>query len=272
MVRVKICFSTSTLLALSTCYRTMDAFYVTLPSNSSMSVFPNNTLTHYYTQLAKPLQLNGVWEVAMTSISYPHSWYDIDENGGAITYQFSPEEPEQRFTLSTTIVSGEKSILVERLNMDSNKCLIFHVNKNERMEASLSCSTPYPNWSIGATGRLATLLGWHEMRPIGSDGIAEGSQPIDDSPIHQLFVYTDIIDNQRVGDVNAPLLRRVPVEKIFPQVVNLDFINKEYHLVNTTLINTIEIDIRDDIGEPIPFEMGHVHITLHFRQKRSVLL
>ena len=215
----------------------------------------------------------------MTSISYPHSWYDVDEDGGAITYQFSPEELPKSFTLPKTIVNGRKGALPRKLDAASGFKLIFTWNiVDETMQVHLDNDRVAPNWTIGATGRLATVLGWHEMKitpdsflPAGATAY-KGTQPIDASPIKQLFVYTDIIDNQLVGDANAPLLRRVPTKQFFPFICNFDFVNKEYHKVNTTLINTIEIDIRDDIGEPIPFETGHVHITLHFRQKRSVHL
>ena len=55
----------------------MNNFYVTLPSNSSMNVFPNNTKSNYTTLLSKALQLNGDYEVALTNISFP-SRFNVD--------------------------------------------------------------------------------------------------------------------------------------------------------------------------------------------------
>ena len=50
------------------------SFYVTLPSNSSLSDFPQNTLTHYVTRLKNPLRLNGNYEVALAQILFPKNW------------------------------------------------------------------------------------------------------------------------------------------------------------------------------------------------------
>ncbi len=40
------------------------SFYVTLPSNSSMLFFPNNSLTNYITKLKRNIKLEGEYEVA----------------------------------------------------------------------------------------------------------------------------------------------------------------------------------------------------------------
>ena len=48
----------------------METFKVYLPSNASVHVFPNNTLSHYVTHFNKPLQLKGRWEVGVESACY----------------------------------------------------------------------------------------------------------------------------------------------------------------------------------------------------------
>ena len=49
--------------------------YVTLPSNSSMLYFTQNTLTSFYTKLAKLIiSDDSNWEVALAEISFPKSW------------------------------------------------------------------------------------------------------------------------------------------------------------------------------------------------------
>ena len=45
-----------------------DQFYLTLPSNSSFTNYPKNTLAEYTTQLPRPIQLDGEWEVALVEI------------------------------------------------------------------------------------------------------------------------------------------------------------------------------------------------------------
>lgn len=52
-------------------------FYVTLPSNASLNVFKNNTSSSFREDLAQYLHLDGAWEVAVTEISYPYTWFNL---------------------------------------------------------------------------------------------------------------------------------------------------------------------------------------------------
>jgi len=68
----------------------MSRFYVTLPSNSSMDYYPNNTVARFTTKPNSLIELEGDWEVGLTEISFPsfvenvmegHSYYNIYVNG-----------------------------------------------------------------------------------------------------------------------------------------------------------------------------------------------
>ena len=50
------------------------SFYVTLPSNSSLDYFPNNTLNNYTTKLHSALRLDGEYEVGLVELAYPQNW------------------------------------------------------------------------------------------------------------------------------------------------------------------------------------------------------
>lgn len=49
-----------------------DQFYLTLPSDSSRSFFPSNTLSKFSTKLAQTIELQGDWCVGLCEISYPY--------------------------------------------------------------------------------------------------------------------------------------------------------------------------------------------------------
>ena len=53
------------------------SFYVTLPSNGSMNVFSDNTVTEYKNKLPRPLHLEGEWEVGLIECTYPYTWFQI---------------------------------------------------------------------------------------------------------------------------------------------------------------------------------------------------
>lgn len=257
----------------------MDSFYVTLPSNSSMNVYPDNTLTHFTTLLSKPLDLRGKWEVAMAGISYTRSWYDITEADGSFDSKMGRDLPwvEHRFTIRTDL---EPKLIATRLNwlLKRDGVYVYYGEASGKFGVRLRTDDP-EHCQIKASGRLAALLGLRGVmiRVIETTTDDEGndvtyvhfrmSDVADLQPLRQLYVYTDIIDHQMVGDTTAPLLRNVPVQGKFSSMVNIDFTKLEYKSVSTSLVNTIEIDIRDDTGKRIPFNTGRVIVKLHFRRK-----
>ncbi|GLD70774.1 uncharacterized protein AKAME5_002209200 [Lates japonicus] len=54
-----------------------EGFFITLPSNASLNVFKDNKSSSYRVDLAQHIDLEGRWEVALTQISYPHTFYTI---------------------------------------------------------------------------------------------------------------------------------------------------------------------------------------------------
>ena len=71
-------------------------FYLTLPSNSSIDYYSDNTLTNYVTQLQKPIELDGAWEVGLAEIQYPHTWYNV--NQGEAMMRLKTTEDGQVYT------------------------------------------------------------------------------------------------------------------------------------------------------------------------------
>ena len=49
----------------------MSRFYLTLPSNSSMKYYPENTVAQFTTKLNNMIELDGDWEVGLAEISVP---------------------------------------------------------------------------------------------------------------------------------------------------------------------------------------------------------
>lgn len=82
-----------------------------------------------------------------------------------------------------------------------------------------------------------------------------------------LFVYSDIVTPQIVGDVVAPLLRIVNVIGQDGEVVNAQYDRPHYLPVSRKSIDTLEIVIRTHTSELTPFERGRSYVKLHFRQK-----
>lgn len=70
------------------------SFYITAPSNSSMDLYPDNTLTDYTVHLPKQIDLDGPYEVALTSFQYTRSWNNVSLETNLIKFSINELEGE----------------------------------------------------------------------------------------------------------------------------------------------------------------------------------
>ena len=54
-------------------------FHITLPSNSSMDSYPNNTVAQFTTKLPHMIALDDYWEVGLMEISVPSNVHNVIE-------------------------------------------------------------------------------------------------------------------------------------------------------------------------------------------------
>ena len=59
---------------------------MTLPSDASLGIFPDNKLCIYRVKLPHLIDLNGQWEVGMCSISYAYTLYVVQQKDSAFLY------------------------------------------------------------------------------------------------------------------------------------------------------------------------------------------
>ena len=64
---------------------------------------------------------------------------------------------------------------------------------------------------------------------------------------HTCYIYTDIVHNQLVGDVKAPLLRAVPVKEGKLTYVHYD--RQHFFPINRSNIAVVELNIGDERGD-----------------------
>lgn len=65
-------------------------FYVTLPCNASMDVYPDNSISNYKIRLARNMNLKCQWEVGLIELYYPISWYTFNEEDAAFIINTAP--------------------------------------------------------------------------------------------------------------------------------------------------------------------------------------
>jgi len=77
----------------------MSHFYLTLPSDSSSKYYPENTTASFKTKLSDRIDLDGEYEVGMTQLIYPHSWYNFknsDEEDEIVHVFRSRQFPDEK--------------------------------------------------------------------------------------------------------------------------------------------------------------------------------
>ncbi|KAG8227456.1 hypothetical protein J437_LFUL015842 [Ladona fulva] len=86
-----------------------DQFYITLPSNSSMNSFPDNTTTRFRTQLPLRIELNSEWKVALNRNSLHYITYYkplslIIDDSPFVVSSAGDEYIDQGYTLTQVVV------------------------------------------------------------------------------------------------------------------------------------------------------------------------
>ena len=84
------------------------------------------------------------------------------------------------------------------------------------------------------------------------------------------YIYSDMATYSAVGDVQAPLLRVCNVTGAHGETNLITFHTPQYIPVSRRDIETIEVDIRDELGNNFSFEYGKTLCTLHFRRINSL--
>ena len=111
---------------------------------------------------------------------------------------------------------------------------------------------------------------------IMTDNTHDGNYPVDLSAGTELmFIYLDIIEHQLLGDTKSPLLRVIDTNRRVKNgsVCNIEpnhrkvFSNLEYKKILVKNIQTIQVELRTETGNFVPFAgTGKVVITLTFKK------
>lgn len=250
----------------------MNQFYVTLPSDSSVTYFPNNTIAHYTTKLAKSLRFDGDYEVGLCELIYTNSWNNfnpknmkiecrkIDRNipDGSLVFESAQYADVHSLLLSLNAQMQEHHIIVS-LTYDSVKQLISMECRNEI------------NHVIHISDEFQKYFGFDIHGPY-SDGLYTAKRKFDmNAGLGLMYIYSDIASYSAVGDVQAPLMRVCNSEGSHNEVVRVCYTHPHYLPVSRRHIDTIDIYITDQLGCPYPFETGTSIVTLHFRRINKFL-
>lgn len=241
-------------------------FYLTLPSNSSQELFTQNTLSQFTTQLAQPVNLKGYWEVGLSEIQYPHTWYNMGPNDGWIKVS------DDKGVQTVKLTAGQYNT-PEQLMLGLNK-LMESASQSTHIKFTYDINTQKATIKI-ARGRwlelsdpLTKMLGMEKTQYLEGNHASKYVVDVDQG-FYGLYVYCSLVEPRPVGNTQVPLLRIVPIEGHSGQMITKTYENVQYVPVVDKHFRTLEIDIRKDTGEKVPFERGKLVVTLHFRRSRA---
>ena len=250
-----------------------ESFFVTLPSNSSVSYYPKNTIANFRTKLPQAIDFKIPYEVALTEIQYPKTWNSFTYTDSEISLCNADEVPQGRY--SVFITRGQYTS-IQQLTEEINRCIASHVVRKLTLtydsltnKVIIKANAPY---EIMFRGRLAQLLGFapniYQMVKSVKQ-LQPAPFPADlQAGTYNVFVYTDIIEHQSVGDHFAQLLKIVHLDDTRERIVTRSFNHPLYLRVSKSRIDTVEISLKSDQDKPLKFTYGKSIITLHFRPVR----
>lgn len=247
------------------------SFYVTLPSTASADIYPDNTTSSFTTNLISPLPLEGSWQVGLAGFSYRQSISSVI--GKIAIYKLDSANAQSLWYLwhsfDVMCYEGETyDELLYRINNNLSKVKgdVFRLAVSDDPFIVLESPT---NYELRMSGVLTEILGIPKNLSGGVSQIANNySAKGKISRNEFFFFYTDIIEDQYVGDSKAKLLDTMSLRGEKGESVSVAIASPHYVDLTVTEVTSININIRDSMGEYIHFDnLSRVIVKLHFRPK-----
>ena len=71
-------------------------FYITLPCDSCLDIYPKNTSAEWKTKLHQPIHLKGKWEVCLAEVQYTNTLWTLQEDQQIVLTQITSFQPQRR--------------------------------------------------------------------------------------------------------------------------------------------------------------------------------
>ena len=250
-------------------------FYVTLPSNTKSS--QDNKTNDFLIELSKPLNLDGVWEVGLAEISYPFSWntLGVSKKAQDRNMVFKKGAVARGFNIPPGHYDSPQE-LVDMINQflpwKSREFMFLYDKRTKRVILNI----PEEIRLLYMGRELMYILGFDFPKPNVPNGSINSSafrapHALDiTGGISHLWIYSDLVQPQIVGDQMADLLATVSIKgggAAFGSMISERFERPHFVPSLTTCINSIKIRIKLHNGRLFPFQFGYVLLKLCFRKK-----
>lgn len=241
------------------------SFHFILPSNTSPNVFPNNSASYFSTPIHDLISLTGKWEVGLMSATFSTCINTFHNDVIALEEKIDKEVKLSYVTLEPLNfqnMSDAFSYIDKRIG--NNKP--FHFSLDTKNHTILKITSE--NATVKFNNTLRDIFGFTKNNHSGiGEFKSKGSFSLTRC-IDYLYIYTNISEYVRIGNIKAPLLGVISFDsgkecdKLKENLFNVP----TYVSVIQTNISQIDIGIFDGAGELIPFSEGATTVLrLHFR-------
>jgi len=282
--------------------------YITLSSKAQSVFFPNKS-NNFKVKLKQEVDLsNGNWKVALTKITFPFTWYNLEQENAKLSIIHTKKEDSSSVC---RLFSDEEMRVIAIANRAKGKpesaCQYFdktEINllpgyydnaaeltdymvkefkfKNygtqyERLSfLSYSMQNGNRSFLFGQEAVLFTnaskfvdalKLSGGEGSPSSNSFLGKIVANSNFEKINNIYVYSNIVDHNLVGDSSYQLLTLVPVEGKYGNYITYSPFRPEYKPVAKNIISDIEIQLNRANGDLIKFQSGSIDITLHFKRE-----
>jgi hypothetical protein len=258
---------------------------VTLPSDGSHNFYPQNTLSNYTIKLPRPFDFDNIeHECALSEIIFPNRLVNVRQGFNSIDiYRFKEKDGNLKKHYKTwRIPPGSYDSIVSVVNIINGSILRRYTIKKENaftlsydeITKRVTIETRF-NYAIRLGTDICILLGFEvgKLCLRGMDMI-EGKRTGEfyaskSGGLNTLYVYTDIIEEQIVGGMYAPLLKVINLGQKKNNEDSSSFTPERQFYCEGKIshFDSVNIQLRDDTGELVHFEFGKVIIFLEFRPK-----
>ncbi|KAF4513977.1 UNVERIFIED_CONTAM: hypothetical protein B566_EDAN018374 [Ephemera danica] len=233
--------------------------------------FPDNTTASYTTQLDKRIELEGEWEVGVVEVQYPNTVQNVSE--GHNYFKILHKKPLDGF---------DGKVVIDAKHYDSIATLVSDINRHEvlvrfglkmeyihssdrvriaRLGDEILHVTPSP--------KLTVQLGFFPDTKLRFNSLSDFPANINSSLPSQMYIYSDIVENNLVGDTSVQLLRTLPMKvnkHVFGTNEWISFDTPHYLPVMRRSFDNIQIHLSEETGMSMPFLYGTACVKLHFRR------
>lgn len=257
-------------------------FYITLTSDACRDIYPGNRTSRFTTLLPRKYDLEGEWLVGLCEIQFPNSFIHLTQEESSIMFSFKDVDKKSQISNECRIPYGvytDIESLIRGINKNTVLAKHFQFSYDKTTNFVMikrSCkfeSCRAEKHKLTFNQKLCQILGydfvWSGIE-FSDLSLKIGRYPASLArglPAN-LFIHTDLVSSTVFGNIRTPLLRIVPFNPSqCPYGENYTAIfSPYYHLVQHNSFQTIEIDIRDQYMNLIPFNYGPLHVTLHFKR------